>query len=188
MTASLPILFLDIDDVLCLNERYGGFDVVLAMNPKLPRADDVLRQVFNRDACDVLQRLHCDMDGRLLYVISSTWRQALSHEQLQTVFRIGGLGFIADALHPSWGTPVELHGGSREEEIGWWLDLHHCGEAFAILDDTFSGMTLHSAVKDPGHPFFGRVVLCQEGVGLQPQHLSTLKAALSWPAQVWSSR
>lgn len=182
MSAALPILFLDIDDVVCLNERYSGFDVVLAMNPKLQRGDDVLGQVFNRESCQALQRLHAELGGQLRYVISSTWRQALSREQLQTVFRVGGLAFVADALHSAWCTPVELHGGSRDAEIAAWISTHHRGEPFAILDDTFSGVSLRPALNGSAHPFFGRVVLCQEGVGLRAEHVPNLKAALRCPS------
>lgn len=175
----IPILFLDIDDVVCLNERYGGFDVVRALNERVPQYVDVLRQVFNRDACALLRRLHESLDGRLSYVISSTWREAFTRSQLQFVFREGGLDFVAESLHEEWCTPIELEPGSREADITMWLALNHIGESFAILDDTSSGISLRPALKDASHEFFGRVVLCQEGVGLRPEHLETLRLALT---------
>jgi hypothetical protein len=54
-------------------------------------------------------------------------------------------------------------------------------EVFAVVDNTFSGPSLRPALTNPSHPFAGRVVLCQESVGLLPAHVEPLLAALRWP-------
>ncbi len=181
----LPILFLDIDDVLCMNERYGGLDIRLALNGQMAHPDKVLRQAFNREACKVLAQLHAAMDARLRYVISSTWREALSREQLSRLFLANGLACVTESLHPDWHTPIELFRQSRAEDIANWLSLNHEGEPLAILDDSFSGESLKVCLKDPRDPFHGRVVLCRERVGLRAEHLEPLLRALRTPATPW---
>jgi hypothetical protein len=86
-----PILFLDIDDVVCVNETYGGYDVVEALRGRHEEPAAVFREVFNPRACDVLRQVHDAMGGRLRYVVSSTWREALDLTQLARVFNEGGL-------------------------------------------------------------------------------------------------
>jgi hypothetical protein len=70
----------------------------------------------------------------------------------------------------------------RSYDIAQWLDAFHRGEPFAIVDDTFSGPSLESALSRPTHPFHGRVVLCDENVGLLPEHIDPLLDALRRPA------
>lgn len=180
-TTTTAILFLDIDDVLCLNRTYGGYDVIRAISGVHPSPEAVYREVFDERACAVLTNLHSAMNGNLQYVISSTWREAFDYEQMREVFRRGGLGFVARALHEQWRTPIRFEGGMRASDIAEWLDTFHQGEPFAIVDDTYSGPSLMSAVAKPAHPFHGRVVLCQESVGLLPEHAETLLNALRRP-------
>lgn len=179
----LPILFLDIDDVLCLNDKYGGYDVIEALHERHESPDTVFRHVFNRRARDALELLHLAMQGRVRYVISSTWREALDRDQLRDVFRRGGLEFVASSLHEDWCTPMRAYRGIRVDDIAAWLDRHHLGEPFAIVDDTFSGPSLKPAMTNHSHPFAGRVVLCQESVGLLPAHVEPLLAALRQPTK-----
>lgn len=180
-TDLFPLLFLDIDDVLCLNDKYGGYDVIEAVHERHESPNAVFRHVFNRSACDALEQVHKAMDGHMRYVISSTWREALDRGQLREVFRRSGLGFVASSLHEAWCTPVRFYRGIRVDDIAAWLDRHHRGEPFAIVDDTFSGPSLKPALTNPAHPFAGRVVLCQENVGLLPAHVEPLLAALLQP-------
>lgn len=181
MNALDPILFLDIDDVLCMNEGYGGFDITLAVNDRHENPAAVFRAVFNPHARDILKRVHDGMEGRLRYVVSSTWREALSKAQMEEVFSRGGLGFVARNLHDAWSTPTALQRAMRADEIANWLDAHHQGEAFAIADDTYSGASLKSTLTKAFHPFHGHVVLCAEGVGLQPEHGEPLLETLRKP-------
>lgn len=175
------ILFLDIDDVLCLNDTYGGYDVIEAVHLRHSNPEAVFQQVFSRRACEVLEEVHAGVGGHLRYVVSSTWREVFGPAQLHQVFKAGGLGFVADALHEAWCTPSANHPGQRAYDIAMWLDQWHRGESFAIVDDTYSGPSLQPAVMNAAHPFHGRVVLCDENVGLMPGHIGPLVQALQRP-------
>lgn len=179
----LPLVFLDIDDVLCMSSPFGGYDVIEVVAGRHVNPDAVYRSVFLAGAGEALKQVHDRFNGELHYVISSTWRAAFDRDQLSEVFRRGGLGFVADRLHDDqrWCTPVKLGRGKRIDEIAQWLDQHHHGEPFVIIDDTFSGPSLRPALSCPTHPFFGRVVLCEESVGLTPEHVGAAVAALQRP-------
>jgi hypothetical protein len=174
-------LFLDIDDVLCLNDSYGGYDLIAALKQRQPNPEAVFREVFSPRGCAVLQRVHAGVGGNVRYVISSTWRKYFGLEQLRQVFKAGGLGFAAEALHQVWCTPDAIHSGARAIDIAIWMAMWHEGEPFAILDDTYSGPSLKPALMNPVHPFHGRVVLCDEKVGLLPEHVEPLVEALQRP-------
>ena len=47
-----PIIFLDFDDVICLNKHYGGYDVFAPDPP-----DELWQQLFHPPAIAVLQAL-----------------------------------------------------------------------------------------------------------------------------------
>lgn len=176
-----PLLFLDIDDVLCLNERYGGYDVVDAVHLRHKSPTTVFQHVFSRQACNVLEQVHEALGGHIRYVISSSWREALHRHQLCEVFERTGLEFVAATLHDAWCTPTGICRGIRVDDVAAWLDGYHQGEPFVIVDDTFSGLSLKPALTNPAHPFAGRVVLCAEGVGLLPEHVAPLLAAMRRP-------
>jgi hypothetical protein len=180
---ALPVLFLDIDDVLCLSSPYGGYDAIEAVNGRRSNPTAIYRKLFEPRAQDVLGRLHDTMDGQLRYVVSSTWRECLDREQMSEMFRKGGLAFVAGALHSAerWCTPCKFNRSRRVDEIAAWLDRHHTGQPFAILDDMLSGASLLPALTIPGHPFGGRVVLCRENVGLSDEHVQPLIDALGRP-------
>lgn len=179
------ILFLDIDDVLCLNDRYGGYDVIEAVQQRHDNPEAVFREVFSRRARDVLEQVHAGLEGHLRYVISSTWREVFEPAQLREAFKAGGLGFVAQALHEAWCTPSAIYSDQRADDIAKWLDERHQGEPFAIVDDTFSGPSLKPALTKAAHPFHGRVVLCDERVGLLPEHVQPLVQALQRPVAGW---
>ena len=161
--------------------KYGGYDVIDAVHLRHKSPDTVFEHVFDRQACDVLQQLHAAVAGHIRYVISSSWREALDRDQLCEVFRRTGLGIVASSLHDVSCTPTGMYREIRVEDIAAWLDRHHRGEPFAIIDDTFSGFSLKPALTNPAHPFAGRVVLCAEGVGLLPEHTAPLLAAMRRP-------
>ena len=192
----MPTLCLDIDDVICMSSPYGGFDAIAAVNDRHVNPEQVYQGLFVTSAVRALKRIHDEMQGGIQYVISSTWRESFSRAQLAVVFRRAGLGFVADRLHEEekWRTPAQFGRSQRIHEIAEWLDRHHQGEPFAIVDDTFSGASLlpalmpasnvpapgHSGNKPP-HPFAGRVVLCEENVGLTGDHVAFIVAALRRP-------
>ena len=156
----------------------------------------VYQGLFVSSANSALKRIHDDMDAAIRYVISSTWRESLSRARLRVVFRCAGLGFVADRLHEGekWRTPPKFGRSRRIDEITQWLDRHHQGEPLIFLDDTHSGASLMptleppmlpSNVPAPGrssqsalHLFAGRVVLCDENVGLIADHVRFILAAL----------
>src|SRR5438093_13381770 len=74
----LPIVFLDIDDVLCLNNPYGGSDALEAVKDRHADSDTVLREIFAAEPKRVLESVHQELGGVLRYVSSSTWRRAFS--------------------------------------------------------------------------------------------------------------
>ena len=175
---ALPIVFLDIDDVLCLNDPYGGTDVLDALERRHAQPDKVLREIFAMQAKRVLETLHEQMDGNLRYVISSSWRRAFSRDQIERVFTTAGVGFVVASLHEIWETPRKLWPAERIEEIQAWLRLHHRGEPFVILDDEYSGGSLVGVCDDQDHPLAERVVLCPPGVGLTADQLPVILGAL----------
>lgn len=177
----LPIVFLDIDDVLCLNAPYGGSDALEAVKGRHADPDTVLREIFASGPKRVLESLHEQMSRRLRYVISSSWRQAFSREQIAHVFRSADLGFVATGLHEEWKTPSGVRIASRIEEIESWLRRHHRGEPFIVLDDDYSCSTLAGIDEGLTHPLAERVVLCTVGTGLTPEHLPTIVDALRRP-------
>ena len=175
---ALPIVFLDIDDVLCLNNPYGGSDVLEALQGRHVEPERVLREVFAPQAMRVLEALHAEMAGNLRYVISSSWRRAFSREQIERTFTTAGLGFVVASLHEKWETPRKLWPAERIEEIQSWLQQHHRGEPFVVLDDEYSGGSLLSASDDVNHPLAERVLLCALDVGLTAEHLPIILSAL----------
>ena len=176
--SGFPIVFLDIDDVLCLNNPYGGSDVLDALQGRHAEPDRVLHEVFCAEAMRVLEALHAEMSGKLRYVVSSSWRRAFSREQIEHIFRTAGLDFVVACLHEQWETPRKLWPAERIEEIQTWLQKHHRGEPFVILDDEYSGGSLLAACDDLNHPLAERVVLCELQVGLTTEHLPTIRRAL----------
>jgi len=181
VSTETAILFLDIDDVVCLNRTHGGNDVIEALHGRHADPAEVFTKVFDRCAIDSLERIHHGMQGRLRYVISSTWREFFDRQQLSHVLERGGLGFVATSFHEAWCTPCRSMRGLRVDEVAAWLDRFHRGESFAIVDDMFSGESLKPAVASPLHPFHQRIVLCEEWVGLLPEHVEPLLQALRRP-------
>ena len=200
---ALPVLFLDLDDVLCINSPCGGFDAIAAVNGRHVNPAWVYQRLFEPDAVSAMKQVHDKMNAAVRYVISSTWRESFSRAQLEVVFRRTGLGFVANRLleGEKWRTPPKFGRSRRIDEIAQWLDRHHQGESFVILDDTHSGAslipTMHpspmrsSNVPAPRHsgesalhPFAGRVVLCDENVGLTSDHVPFILAALRRPVPV----
>lgn len=186
-----PLVFLDLDDVLCTNDPYGGFDAIAAVNGQHLNPDAVYRELFAPAAVRALERVHDEMEAGLRYVISSTWRESFTRHQFISVFRCAGLGFVADNVvaGEKWRTPSKFRRGQRVDEIVQWLDRHHQGEPFVIVDDTYSGASLMAAMDGSAqakrHPFAGRVVLCEENVGLTDAHVQFIVDALRREV-VWS--
>ena len=177
----LPIVFLDIDDVLCLNNPYGGSDALEAVQGRHADPDRVLREIFAAEPKRALESVHKELGGQLRYVISSSWRQVFSREQIERVFRTADVGFVAVGLHEKWETPSRLRRTDRIKEIESWLHHYHQGEPFVVLDDDYSGTSLTGIDEALKHPLAARVVLCPVGVGLTVEHLPFILDALRRP-------
>jgi hypothetical protein len=170
-----PTLFLDFDDVLVLNRPYGGYDVV-APNP--PR--DLWERLFHRPAVDVLQDVLHEFSPRV--VISTSWLRLLDRDGFLSLFAKTNLHAIAESLHGAWEVTQPRH-ATRHDAIAGWLGKHHRGEPYVVLDDTLSGSGLAASDFDVD----GRVVLCDENVGLLPAHLPAIRKALATvPKSSWT--
>jgi len=179
---SWPVVFLDLDDVLCVNEPFGAWDAMDALQGKRGDAAQVYMELWSPRAKAILQGAHERFGGQLRYVISSSWRLLYTRTQLREVMRLSGLAFVADGMEPRerWATP-SLPTKSRAHEVLAWLGLHHLGEPFVVLDDEYSGLELRT-YRGPGASLLHRrVVLCEEWQGLWPSHWPRIVAALSTP-------
>lgn len=172
-----PICFLDLDDVVCLCNPVGCFDALDCVTAKRLQVDYVYRRLFHPPAVDVLRRMHEQVGGKLRYVISSSWREHFNRAQMRYVLRQAGLVFVADCLEDRtrWSTPRFLQ-PDRYREVSAWLATHHAGEAYVVIDDEWSGPSLSGSLA-----YSRRVILCEEGVGLEAEHLDNLLRALRTP-------
>lgn len=174
------ILFLDFDDVICLNEEVGGYDALSAFSEAsqtgvpVSQRDELWSILFNRKACDNLRQAHEEFS--LSYVLSTSWRWFFDRDALEQTLHLSGLSFIAENLHSDWSTPQTARSAHRAVEVKGWLSEHpECANAWVVLDDELSGT---------GFLMWPRqmqkfVVLCQAGVGLQKTELQRLKQSLS---------
>jgi hypothetical protein len=174
-------VLLDIDDVLCLSNPYGGRTLLRALR----RGDEVrveymLPRLFVPRSVAALRRVHDAMGGHLSYVLSSSWRRYFTRDELVRIFRGAGAHFVADLLRDdeSWCTPIPDGDDARLRDIESWFRIHWRGEPVAVIDDTYSSDFLHVANTAVGNAFFGRVTLCDESVGLQDEHVDEIVAAL----------
>jgi hypothetical protein len=163
-----PILFLDIDDVLCINDPYGGLDVLSAHPPP-----DLHERLFHRPAVEAL--LAIVDEHRPVVVMSTSWVRILDRAAFAQLFARTGLAPVAQALHPTaWQAPA-APGQTRLQAIDAWLARHHRGEPVVILDDAYSGTGLAGSSFDAA----GCVVLCELQVGLHAGHLEVVRRALA---------
>ena len=141
MNAATALMFLDIDDVLCLSSPYGGYAALEAVDGQHADPAAVYRDLFVPRARDALRRVHDEMGGALNYVISSTWREVFERAQLETVFRRSGLDFVADRLCEGarWCTPPTRHANQRVHQIAQWLDRHHRGDVCSRSEHQAAG-------------------------------------------------
>lgn len=136
---SWATVILDIDEVLCLGQAEAGWDLSRALNRGESLQPQRLATLFSPVARNALAVAH-RRAGHVKYAISSTWREHFSREQLAAVLDGAGLYFVAQNLHEgaAWRcVPIHIH-RDREAEIQAWLQEHHQGEPFVVLDDRHS--------------------------------------------------
>lgn len=113
-------------------------------------------------------------------VVSSTWKDFVSREQVEELFSVNDLNL---KLHEDWATTSNGRvTAQRVHEIKWWLDDHIVGDkklAHIILDDPWSGSSLLcGAWKDLGlmEPF-----IIDPNVGIDPPcYCKMQKVVISW--------
>ncbi len=172
-----PIVFLDIDDVLCLNTAYTGFDAKDAVRPgggtpyAKPIPPDLWQRLFAHRPRANLRALDDEFAPR--YVVSSSWRTSFSRTEMEIVFRETEIAFVAENLHDVWRTPDYGRGwgcGYRRGEIEEWVERwHHEASPWVALDDFASGASLM------GHD---NAVLCEPGVGFSDDRLGKARSVL----------
>lgn len=173
-----PVLFLDFDDVLCLNSPHGGYDVIRALSQVQKKTASVQdfealwAQLFASEACAFLEKI--DEEFAPLYVLSTSWRLFMNRDALVAVLMNTGLEFVARNLHEHWQTPDFLSPQLRAREIGSWRGYEQ-NKHWVVLDDERSGTGFGEGypVKE-NLPF---IVLCQEGRGLGLLEYEKLRAA-----------
>lgn len=172
------VLFLDIDDVICLNKPYGGYDVALALSPSSRGKEnaappDLWNQLFDAAACAHLRRI--DEEFHPVYVLSTSWARILDDDGLREALVRGGLGFVVDNLHPHMVTPKINGRTNRWAEISAWLQAHPTyATGWVVLDDELSGTGLDVGQPAEHRPF---IVLCREWVGFTEVEYVKLRAA-----------
>ncbi|CAN7545533.1 HAD domain-containing protein [Duganella sp. LjRoot269] len=167
-----PVVFLDIDDVLCVHRTLNTRQVLAALaGNETVDATDVWQQVFHAAARENLRLLNDEFGPR--YVISSSWTLHLSREQLCETFRQTSLGFVAENLHEFWCTPRD-DDSYRLVEIEAWLDAHALltPVPYLVIDDLVSGQSIvGSHIEDSA-------VLCDAWVGFTHPKLRSAQKIL----------
>ena len=162
-----PLLFLDFDDVLCINSPYGGYDVFAADGPT-----DLWERLWHPPAAQTLLAVLEAHQPRV--VVTTSWLRLMERPGFEGLFRRTGLAPVADALHEAWEAPQRL-GATRLQAIEQWLNARYQGEPLVVLDDVLSGTGLRGSRLDKA----GCVVLCEEGVGLHAGHRPAIDRALT---------
>lgn len=169
-----PLLFCDLDDVLCRGQPYGCVHARNALIHPETAPSDLWQVLFEEDAVRILNILLEEFNPHT--VISSSWLAYFDREQLAEVFNRTGLERLGVGFHDHWDAPALL-GMSRLEAIDTWLDAHQTSEAVLILDDVNSGESLIGSF----HEEAGRALLCQPGQALHMGMLDAARRALSSP-------
>jgi hypothetical protein len=162
---SLPLVFLDMDDVLCLDDVHHSGQMLKIFERKIPDYPEMWERLVDAGAAENLRQLHAEFNP--VYVISSSWATYLDRQQMCEALTRTQLRFVVDNLHKEWRTPRALS-SSRRDEIEWWLDAHReSRQPFIVIDDSWSGTRLaHSPLALNGH-----VVLCRTGFGFTKKKL-----------------
>jgi len=167
-----PIIFLDIDDVLCVHRTLNTREVLAALaGDETVDAAAVWQQIFHVAAVEYLRQLHLEFEPQ--YVVSSSWTLHLTKAQLCAAFEFTGLAFIAENLHEQWCTPRDDE-SYRLVEIEAWLDTHALLSplAYLIIDDVVSGQSLS------GSHLEDRAVLCDAWKGFMFKELFAARGIL----------
>ncbi|THC45868.1 HAD domain-containing protein [Massilia sp. Mn16-1_5] len=159
------LVFLDMDDVLCLDDVHHSGLLLKIFEQTIPDYPEMWQRLVDFGAAENLRQLHAEF--KPVYVISSSWATYLDREQMCEALTRTQLQFVVQNLHAEWRTPRALS-SSRRDEIEGWLEAHRePSQPFIIIDDSWSGTCLaHSPLALDGH-----VVLCRSGFGFTKKRL-----------------
>jgi hypothetical protein len=168
-----PIIFLDIDDVLAISSVYTSYQVITTFKSgDLDAWPELWQGLVFQEARTNLMKLHSEFWPQ--YVVSSSWSNYLTREQMQEVFRRSGLAFVADNMQKHWTTP-KADGPSRPDEIANWIAEHgQCGQPLLVIDDHDSGRGLLESLLDQQ----SLVVLCEPWIGFVAAKLAEAQIKL----------
>lgn len=160
-----PLVFLDMDDVLCLDDVHHSGKMLNIFRQTIADYPEMWERLVDAGAAENLRQLHAEFNP--MYIISSSWATYLDREHMCEALTRTQLQFVVENLHANWKTPRALS-SSRRDEIQWWLDAHRePSQPFIIIDDSLSGTRLaHSPLAWDGH-----VVLCKGGFGFTKKRL-----------------
>lgn len=167
-----PVVFLDMDEVLCVHAEYNSQQMLKVISGQVPDWPKLFENLVDAGAAAHLLLLHQEFHPT--YVISSTWSLHLDRDAMSAVLLRTNLGFVVENLHDAWQTPRALQ-SSRSQEVEWWLAEHRvAGQPFVILDDPDSGYTLAGSYLDVQ----GHVVLCERKIGFSGEKLAEARRIL----------
>lgn len=92
MTELRPLIFLDIDDVLCLNDPYGGYDLLVKPYPV-----DFWQKLFSPKAVSALLDIVSEHHPQI--VLTTSWMRMLERAGFEGVFHATGLAPVGERLH-----------------------------------------------------------------------------------------
>ena len=182
-----PVVFLDFDDVICLNAD-SVFDTVQHMYREDGDLQAVLddqrtmwTKLFDPHAVGYLRSVQDEFRPQI--VLTTSWRRLFSEDALASILYLCGLDFVIENLHQDGQTKWRPRASTRWLEIQDWLGEHpDYRDNFVILDDTLSGATLVDALdvlpteelRDLYDPY---LVLCKKDKGLTTFEFHMLRNA-----------
>jgi hypothetical protein len=180
MNSTQFVLFLDFDDVICLNQPYGGYDALESLG-KVQKGEATVKDfqyiwdaIFDKPAVANLRRIHDEFNPA--YVISSSWSKFMNKDAICAVLFHGGLEFVCTSLHDDWET-VKAASDLRSREIGLWVERHpEFKDAWVALDDKYSGTGF--ARYDTGESNNEFAVLCDVDIGFNGYEYGLLRNAI----------
>lgn len=164
-----PVLFLDFDDVLCLNRPYGGNHLLLQ-----PQPADLHLRLWHPPALAAL--LEVVERAQPAIVLTTTWLRFLDLSAARGLFNRTNAALLGQRLHPCGEAPQQV-GQTRLYAIDAWISVHGQPSAYAILDDTESGTGLAGSRHDAA----GRVFFCEVNEGFSTKNVTSVLKALRIP-------
>ena len=92
-----PLIFLDIDDVLCISEEFNSPQVMFCFKNEDLNCSDLWENFINNSAAQRLRSLHDEFNP--LYIVISSWASYLSRTQMSQVFSRMKLNFAQENMN-----------------------------------------------------------------------------------------